>query len=141
MQEPKFPPPCFDFLNAQLLEMTGGVAVVRFTPSSEMENPYGLIQGGILAGMIDNIIGPAVVSVAPDRQSSTIQMTVNYLRSVKAGEKLIGTARVIKHGRTQAFVEATLEWERDKALLVKASATNVFLDPVDARDEEHCAGC
>ena len=128
MKEANFPPPCMTYLHADLLESGDGRARVRFTPTKQMENPYGLIQGGILAGMIDNIIGPAVASAVPDRQTSTIQMSVHYLHSVRAGERIIGEAQVIKFGRTQAYTEARLVREDDGTLLVKATATNVFLD-------------
>jgi acyl-coenzyme A thioesterase 13 len=131
MRKPKIPPPCFAFLHAELLSAQDGVAVVRFHPTEGMENPYGTIQGGILAGMLDNIIGPAVVSAQPDRRSATIQMSVNYLDSAKAGDTLLGTARVVRAGRRQAYIEAELIRESDNACLVKATATNVFVgDPV-----------
>ena len=102
--------------------------MVRFKPTEEMENPFGQVQGGLLAGMLDNIIGPAVVSVAPERPTTTIQMNINYLRPAKPGDILIGTAKVVKHGRTQAYIEAELLREADNALLACATATNLFLD-------------
>jgi hypothetical protein len=37
-------------------------------------------------------------------------------------------AEVVKHGRTQAYIEARLERVTDGALLAKETATNVFLD-------------
>jgi len=45
-----------------------------------------------------------------------------------AGEAIIGTAEVIKHGRTQAYIEAKMERESDGALLIRATATNIMLD-------------
>ena len=122
----KLPPPCFDFLHAELLSAENGRAVVRFVPTEQMENPYGTIQGGIIAGMLDNVFGPAVVSAAPSSRSTTVQMSVNYLRSVKAGEPIIGTAEVVKLGRTQVLIEAKMERESDRELLVKATATNLI---------------
>ena len=130
MRDPIFPPPCMAFLHAELIEASDGRAVVRFSPKPEMENPYGLIQGGILTGMLDNIIGPAVVSAVPNRQTSTIQMNVHYLAPARAGEVLIGTAEVVRHGRTQAYIEAQLVRESDQTLLAKGTATNVFLGEV-----------
>lgn len=122
----KMPPPCFDFLHAELLSAENGRAVVRFIPTEQMENPYGSIQGGIIAGMLDNVFGPAVVSAMPSSRTSTIQMSVNYLRSVKAGEPIIGIAQVVKLGRTQVLIEARMERESDRELLVMATATNLI---------------
>ncbi len=49
----KVPPPCFAFLESELVEASSGKAVVLFRPTEQMENPYGIIQGGILAAMLD----------------------------------------------------------------------------------------
>jgi uncharacterized protein (TIGR00369 family) len=131
MPAPKMPPPCFEFLHSELIEIESGRAVVRFSPIEQMENPFGQIQGGILAGMIDNCVGPAVGATTPDRQTTTIQMSIHFLKPVIAGETIIGTAEVVKYGRTQAYVEANLTRESDGELLVKATATNLFLGKVD----------
>ncbi len=135
MSPVKIPPPCMDFLNSELIEAGEGRARIRFVPDERMENPYGIIQGGILAAMLDNTIGPAVAFTHPDRASSTIHLSVNFLRSVRAGEAIIGTALVVKSGRRQAYVEAQLERERDGTLLVRASTTNVFVDLPDSGED------
>jgi uncharacterized protein (TIGR00369 family) len=123
----KIPPPCFDFLNGELISAGEGKAECRFTPTEEMENPYGSIQGGILAGMMDNVLGPAMVTLAPDRASATIQMSVNYLKPAKAGEAVIGRAEVVRQGTNQVYLEGSLERESDGTLLLRATATNIFL--------------
>jgi len=124
---PKIPPPSFAFLRTELVEITEGRVVCRFAPTSEMENPYGVIQGGLLAAMIDNMVGPAVYSVAPDRRSTTIYLSVSFLSPARSGEILRGVAEVVKAGRSQVYVEARLEREADGALLVRATATNLLL--------------
>ena len=55
-------------------------------------------------------------------------MTVNYLDTVKAGDKIIGTANVIKKGLTQVYMEAKLERENDGNLLAKSSTTVILLN-------------
>jgi uncharacterized protein (TIGR00369 family) len=107
--------------------MDPGHAIIEFRAVEAHENPYGQIQGGLLAAMIDNCVGPAVYLLAPDRQSTTIEMKVNYLAPAHAGDQLRGEATVVKHGRTTAYVEISLT-RADGTLLVRASATNVFLE-------------
>jgi len=93
------------------------------------------VQGGILAGMIDNCVGPALAVLVPERTAALIQLSVNYLGPVEPGISIIGRAQVVRRGRTQAVIDATLERESDGKLLVKAVATNVFTgdveDPID----------
>lgn len=128
MPKPNFPPPCFAFLHSEMIEAKDGKAEVLFYPTQEMENPFGTIQGGILAAMLDNIIGPAVVSLGDNRQTATIQMSVNYTGAVKAGEKILGIAKVTHAGRLQTVISAHLERYEDGKKLANASAINVFLD-------------
>ena len=94
-----------------------------------MENPFGYIQGGILAGMLDNVIGPATHIAASGKPTTTIQMSLNYLRGVRTTDVVIGRAQVIKRTRRQLYTEASLEREHDGELLVRASATNLILEP------------
>ena len=128
MKRPKFTAQCCQFLHCEVLEASNGKATTRSAPTKEMENPSGNIQGGILAGIIDCTFGSAIASLIPDRKKATIQMTVNYLDTVKAGDKIIGTANVIKKGLTQVYMEAKLERENDGNLLAKSSTTVILLN-------------
>ncbi len=124
---PKIPPPSFAFLRTELVEVTEGRVVCRFAPTPEMENPYGVIQGGLLAAMIDNMIGLAVASVAQGRPFTTISLSLSFLSPARPGEILRGVAEVVKAGRSQVYVEARLEREANGTLLVRATATNLLL--------------
>jgi uncharacterized protein (TIGR00369 family) len=68
-----------------------------------------------------------MVTLAPDRASATIQMSVNYLKPAKAGEAVIGRAEVVRQGTNQVYLEGSLERESDGTLLLRATATNIFL--------------
>ncbi len=130
MAAPKIPPPCWNLFDAEPVRFEPGDVVIRFRAQRQHENPYGHIQGGLLAAMIDNCIGPAVYLIAPERRSTTIEMKVSYLAPARPGDEIIGRAEVIKHGRSAAFIEVSLE-RADGTLLARASATNVFLEQVE----------
>lgn len=134
MSVPKVPPPCWNLFDARAIIMEPGHALIEFRTEPAHENPYGNVQGGLLAAMIDNCIGPAVFLLVPDRQMSTIEMKLNYLSPARPGELLRGEAHVIKHGRTTAFVEISLT-RADGTLVAKASATNVFLGPSEVPED------
>ena len=123
------PPPCLKFLNATVVKVEDGKAVVRFEPSEEMMNPFGVVQGGILAAMLDDIMGPAGFSAAEGHPFSTIQMSVTYQGKVKPGEAVVGEANVIKKGKTLMLVDGELYRESDHKLLARASSVNMFLNP------------
>jgi uncharacterized protein (TIGR00369 family) len=134
MSAPKVPPPCWNLFDARAKIMEPGHSLIEFRTEPAHENPYGHVQGGLLAAMIDNCIGPAVFLLVPDRQMTTIEMKLNYLAPAHPGDVLQGEARVIKHGRTTAYVEISLT-RNDGTLVARASATNVFLGPSELPED------
>lgn len=128
MKKIQFPPPCIDFMQAELLEIGKGTSRIRFVPTKDMENPFYITLGGLLAAMLDIAMGPAVGSIAEDRLFTTLQMSTHFICSVKTGQALIGTAKVVKHGRRQAYVEAKLHRESDEKLIATATSSVLFLD-------------
>ena len=108
----RFPtPPCATLLSLDVLEAdreTGRVTIA-FTAKPEFCNASGNVQGGFLAAMLDDCMGPAIL-IATDAHSfpSTIDLNVQFLAPAKPG-RLIGKGRVVKIGKTIGFVEAELE--------------------------------
>ncbi len=96
--------------------------MVRFEARPEFTNPVGNVQGGILASMLDDTMGPALVATLPPGQfAPTLEMKVSYFAPAKVGP-IWGRGRVVHAGRTNAFVEADLVDPEDK-LIARASAT------------------
>jgi len=126
---PRLPPPTFEYLTGEALEQAPGRVRCRFRPTEEMTNPWGAVQGGILAAFFDDTMGPAVVSVANGRGFTTVSIHVTYLRPALPGDAVVCDATVVKHGRTQAYAEASLTRESDGELLARASSVNLFLEP------------
>src|ERR1700689_4617151 len=75
---------------------------VLFTATEQFLNPAGDVQGGFLAAMLDETLGPALVATLPDGHwAPTIDLQVQFLRPAKPGE-LRGAGRVVRRGREVA---------------------------------------
>src|SRR5205807_2031254 len=101
-------PPAPTLLGWQLeaIDPDAGTITVRFEARTEFTNPQGNVQGGILAAMLDDTMGPALVATLPPGYfTPTLEMKVSYFAPAKVGP-LWGHGRVVKAGRTNAFVEA-----------------------------------
>ena len=122
----RLPPPTFQLLGAELLEAAEGRARVRFVPGHDTTNPAGLVQGGILAACLDDVMGPAVFSLGRDGFFVTVSMTVSFLGKAEPGRPLVGEATVVRAGRRHLFVEARLVRESDGAEVARASATSLL---------------
>lgn len=103
-------PPAAKLLGWQLLELdeAAGTIKVAFEGKPEFLNPMGNIQGGILAAMLDDTLGPALFAMGHGKVfGPTIDLHVSFLRSVKPGP-ITANGRVRKRGRSVAFLEGEL---------------------------------
>ena len=74
-----------------------------------MTNPLGHIQGGFVAAMLDDTMGPALATTyAAGEMGPTLELKVNFVRPVLPG-LAIGEGRVVHRGRSVAFVEGVLK--------------------------------
>src|SRR6201989_2269031 len=61
-------------------------------------NPVGAIQGGFLAAMLDDTLGPALVAtLGPGLFAPTTDLHVQFLRPARPG-RLTGRGRIVRRG-------------------------------------------
>jgi uncharacterized protein (TIGR00369 family) len=126
-------PPSSKLLGWHLLDARPGQGWIRigFDGKPEFCNPAGFIQGGILAAMLDDTMGPAVFIMTDGKlYTATITMTVNFLAPAKPGP-IVGEANVTQLGKTIAFVEGKLMAEGG-AVLATATASARLVDTAKA---------
>ena len=120
----RFPkPPCAEHLGWTLLDLDEAAGRVRvgFTARPEFLNPAGFVQGGFLAAMLDDVMGPAALVMSAGWSfTSTIDMNISFLAPARAGP-LIGEGMVIQLGKTIGYLQGEL---RDEAGTLIARATS-----------------
>jgi uncharacterized protein (TIGR00369 family) len=95
---------------------------VAFTAGRDFTNPMGNIQGGMLAAMLDDTLGPALAATLANGQFAvTLELKVNFLRPASEG-RLVGRGRVVHRGNSVAFLEGSLD-DADGATVATATAT------------------
>ena len=117
-------PPCAETLGWEIVDArpADGWIRTRFEARPEFLNPSGYIQGGFLAAMLDDTMGPAVFVMTDGRlYAPTIEMTVSYLNPARPG-RLVGEGRVVQLGKSIAFLEGTLSDARG-APIARATAS------------------
>jgi uncharacterized protein (TIGR00369 family) len=127
----RFPtPPCAKLLGLEVLDArpNDGWVRMRFEARPEFCNPSGNVQGGLLASMLDDTMGPAVlITTNAEIMPTTIDMSVSFLAPAKPGP-LFAEAVVIQLGKTVGFVEARLADEM--GLIVARATASVRLIPL-----------
>jgi uncharacterized protein (TIGR00369 family) len=99
-----------------------GTIEVAFIAGEAFLNPAGVVQGGFLAAMLDDTMGPALVSgLEPGDFAPTTDLHVQFLRPARAG-RLTGRGRVVRRGRDVAFLAGELV-DQEGAIVAVATAT------------------
>jgi uncharacterized protein (TIGR00369 family) len=124
MEGRKPAPPAAALLGFKLLEVDPehGTLRAQFEATAQFLNPVGDVQGGFLAAMLDDTMGPALVStLGPDEFAPTLELKVSFLRPAKLGT-LFGEGRVVSKGSSIAFLSGELR-DPDGELVATATAT------------------
>lgn len=97
--------------------------IVAYEAKPAFANAMGKVQGGIIAAMLDDAMGPALIATLPPGQAApTLEMKVSFLEPVPIDGRLFGHGRVLKAGRTIAFLASDLRDEEGR-VLATATAT------------------
>lgn len=124
-------PACSDTLGWRLMDadIDRGWIRVGFEGRSEFLNPAGRVQGGFLAAMLDDTMGPVVLMKSGGAlYPSSIDMNISFLAAAKPGP-LVCEAEVLRLGRTVGFVEGRL-MDTEGRLLARATSS-VMLVPAE----------
>jgi len=121
----RFPtPPCAVTLGWRLLgaDPEAGTVRIGFQGGSAFCNPAGFVQGGFLAAMLDDTMGPAVLVTSEGAIfAPTIDLHVSFLAPARPGA-FTGEGKVVQLGKTIAFMEGAL-FDAEGRLVARATAS------------------
>lgn len=69
-------------------------------------NLYGVIHGGVFGALADTAFGVACATLGV--RVVTVAFTMNLIKNMHAGNRLIAKAKVVHHGRTTLVVKVTM---------------------------------
>jgi uncharacterized protein (TIGR00369 family) len=103
------------------VEAESGVVEADFEGKPEFANPVGNVQGGILAAMLDDTMGPALAcQLAAGEFAPTLNLNVSFLKPAKPG-RLRGVGRVVRRGKDVCYLAGELF--QNGELVATATAT------------------
>jgi uncharacterized protein (TIGR00369 family) len=98
-----------------------GTIEVEFEGKPEFTNPVGVIQGGFLAAMLDDTMGPALAATLNAGEfAPTLNLNVSFARPARVG-KLLGKGRIVRRGKDICLLAGELY--QDGELVASATAT------------------
>ena len=112
----KVPPPVFEDMQAEVRDYRPGDAerdgvgasmTTRFPVLERYQNPMGVMQGGVVAAAVDNVVGPLSYLVAPP--SVTAQLAMTYLAPATPDAEYVEvTARLVSRAGRQLVFDAVV---------------------------------
>ena len=108
-------------LGLKVVEWSPGKAVVSLEITDALKNRRGVAHGGVTATLLDAALGLACSSHEDDWKSEgTVTLNLQFIEPARG--TLLAEARLLRAGRTVAFVEGEAR-DASGALVAKATAT------------------
>jgi uncharacterized protein (TIGR00369 family) len=119
------------WLNGTLLDVQDdGSMTVEFCVRPEMLNPAQTIHGGVVSGMMDEVIGAAVYSLGKKYLFTTVNLIVDYFSAAKQGDVLHAKVSMIKQGGTIIHIQCEL-WHVAKERMMARGISNMIRTDVE----------
>ena len=121
------PPPAAELLRWELVSVDpdAGTIEVAFTAGDQFRNPVGVIQGGFVAAMLDDTMGPALVAtLGPGQFAPTSDLHVQFLRPALPG-RFTGRGRVVRRGKEVAFLAGELLDESGRIVATAVATAHI----------------
>lgn len=100
-------------------------ATIRFEVRPEMTTWRGGVQGGLVAGYLDDVMGYAYVAMTGGEQAPlNLDINMTLLQLIPVGATIIGKGRVVRAGRRVIFLEGELLAE-DGTVLARSTSTAI----------------
>jgi acyl-coenzyme A thioesterase PaaI-like protein len=122
------PPPVFDVMEGEFLEFDFDARVLsaQFPVHERYLNPYGTMQGGMIAAAVDNTLGPLSMLIAPPNVTRRLELT--YSRPITPDVGIIVVhAELLERRDRWLFFRADVR-DRESMQLARAKATHWILD-------------
>lgn len=129
-EEYLIPPPIFVLMRGEFIafDPEEKLLVAQFPVLESYLNPYGFMQGGMIATAVDNTLGPLSVLVAPPNLTRHLDMTYSKPAALEMGSIVVEARLLAQEGRRLVFAADV----RDPAgaRLARAKAVHWIIDNV-----------
>src|SRR5580700_2614294 len=104
----------------QFLSAQDGKAEMSWTPTPDMANPFGSVHGGIIATVIDESTGAALMPLIETPSAPTVSLNVEFLHPVPIGATYTVRSHIVRRGRAIAIADAHI-LDEEGTMLVRGT--------------------
>lgn len=114
------------FVGVEKIEAADGRSRIELTINQNAVNPIGVFHGGVGYMLCDMACYSALLSVLPEGENAvTHDIHCSLISGAKLGERIAATGRVIRKGRSIAFMQAEIHC--GERLLARATVTKSII--------------
>jgi acyl-coenzyme A thioesterase 13 len=110
-----------NWLRGKVVNAEYGSIALIYLVREEMTNPNRTMHGGVIAGILDEVIGLTCYTLGMENIFPTIDLKVDYFLSSKAGDLVRAESKLIRKGNTVINIQASLFNADDKVLAFASS--------------------
>ena len=118
------PSPFGRWLKGKVLAADRGALQVEYLIREEMANPAGTLHGGVIAAIMDDVMGATTFSLGETTFKITVNLNVDFFYPARPGERVVAKTKVIKEGKQLLNVLCELYHENGR--LIASGTSNLF---------------
>ncbi|MCD4791959.1 MAG: PaaI family thioesterase [Bacteroidales bacterium] len=118
------PSPVGMWLKPVLREVSEGSVTANITVREEMTNPAGMLHGGIITLIADEIIGATIATLELPDFFPSVNLYTDFLYPVKKGETVTARTIIIRKGKNIINTECKI-YNSENKLIAKANSNNI----------------
>lgn len=112
--------PILKYLGFTLLEVEEGYIKVEMTARKDLLNPVGILHGGVMAMLMDELMGAAGWTLNRPYPFVTVNLNIDFLSGAREHDILLAEGRIVRPGKNVLHGEARV-YKKDGKLLAKSS--------------------
>ncbi|GAA4821503.1 PaaI family thioesterase [Algivirga pacifica] len=110
-----------NWLHGRIVKAEEGSLTVSYQVRKEMTNPVGMLHGGTICAMLDEVIGITTYTLDITHFYPSVNLNVDYLSTAREGDEVLVTTELIRKGRNVIHMEGKVHNAEGK-LLAKATS-------------------
>ncbi|MBE0650011.1 MAG: PaaI family thioesterase [Bacteroidales bacterium] len=122
------PSPFTNWLQPVAKEAEYGSLTFEYTVRKEMINPVEILHGGVVAGIIDDMMGATVYSMELPGQYVTVNLDVSFFAMAKLGDIIQARTRMLKLGKNIINMECEIWNPAKERMIAKGNANLMRVD-------------
>lgn len=99
-----------------------GKSKLKMKVVEKLLNHGGIAHGGVIASFCDCVLAEAIHNKLPkNKWCVTVEISIDFMEPANRNEILIGEGKLVRMGKTLAFVEGKIKTEKSKKFIAKAT--------------------